>query len=146
MQRADALKSLSNDHHRALVYAKKARQSTDEAGASALWQELRDYYHQHLQQHFQVEEDHMLSHLRQSGHDVMADRLLAEHHAMSQFFATDATRDLDALQHFGELLKQHVRFEERELFNLIQDTLSETALAALAQASQAVPSYCPSEP
>ncbi|MGE5746261.1 MAG: hypothetical protein ACM33U_03265, partial [Solirubrobacterales bacterium] len=41
---------------------------------------------------------------------------------------------VEEMRELGQLLDDHVRFEERELFPLIEDTLDENALEALTAA------------
>jgi hemerythrin-like domain-containing protein len=38
--------------------------------------------------------------------------------------------------HFGDTLEKHIRFEERQLFNLLQETLTETELEEVRRAHQ----------
>ena len=41
------------------------------------------------------------------------------------------------LQNFADILEKHVRFEERQLFNFLQDNISETELSKIAAALKA---------
>jgi len=50
-----------------------------------------------------------------------------------------ASPNLDAIGRFGRLLEAHVRFEEREVFEIAQARLTPAMLRAVAEACRATP-------
>lgn len=48
-----------------------------------------------------------------------------------------------AIEQFGRLLDSHVRFEEREVFEVAQSRLPAPALRAIAEACRSIPRACP---
>jgi hemerythrin-like domain-containing protein len=136
MKRATELRNLSSDHHRALVFAKKAKAAASEENStiSDIWQEIEHYYSTELKNHFHIEETYIGSQLESLGKTELVEQLFREHKAIRDFFKSDSSRTADDLKCFGKLLEQHVRFEERELFNVAQASLSHEALASVEKA------------
>ncbi|MBV1789610.1 hemerythrin domain-containing protein [Marinobacterium sp. D7] len=132
------LRTLSSDHHRALVIAKRARQASgeDESALTRLWAEIETAYRSELERHFAIEERYLSEPLRAVGETNLVERLLGEHRQLRSHFTADAERSLDALHRFGELLAQHVRFEEREFFNTAEERLDAHTLAAVEAACE----------
>jgi hemerythrin-like domain-containing protein len=128
---------LSEDHHHGLVLARKARKAAagDEGfSAEAVWVSAEGSFRADLEPHFRIEEELIGAVLETNGNLQLAERLYAEHAALRSFFAPGSARSSVDLGHFGELLEAHIRFEERELFEVAQDTLGPAALLAVANA------------
>ncbi len=136
MKRASELRSLSSDHHRALVIAKKAKnfRSGEALAISDIWEEIDECYSTELENHFCIEESKIGSSLEALGKISLVEQLNREHKDIRRFFEPGASRTTGDLKEFGKLLEQHVRFEERELFNVAQEMLSPEALAAVEDA------------
>jgi len=135
MKRAVELKALSKDHHRALVMALKAKRAAPASSAAIaeLWQELAHYYSTELIPHFTVEETCIGIPLVVAGENELVQQLHEEHKAIGRYFESGASRTASELERFGHLLEQHVRFEERELFNVAQAVLSVEQLRSLLE-------------
>jgi hemerythrin-like domain-containing protein len=116
MKRSPALLKLSREHHTALSLALRIERGGDAATQAALLAALPLIFRNELEPHFQEEENALLPQLRQAGEEMLVDRTLAEHGQLRQLVEQIAGGDLASLQPFGELLRAHVRFEERELF------------------------------
>lgn len=145
MKRSDALLKLSREHHVALVLCKRAQRLSQGAAAQAreFMQELPSTFARELEPHFQVEEIAMLSALRdvqaqEGGQAVvsMVERTLLEHARLRELAWLLGQGEFCHLAEFAELLGNHVRFEERELFNMAEQLLSPAALVRIAQAAQ----------
>lgn len=134
MKRSPELRSLSSEHHGALVLAVKARKAAASGDVSAFWEHLRERFAIELEPHFQAEERSLLPALERAGEDALVARTLAEHREMRECLA--GTADAANLMRFADLLERHVRFEERELFEVAQQRLSEMELEHIACASQ----------
>jgi len=128
MRRSEALKQLSREHHQALVFSKRLAM-LNELGIedqNAAWEELRAELRIHLLPHF-AEEEAMLEALgvkRDRSEPVI--RFHSEHGELRNFLNSS---ELDAVLPMAELLKQHVRFEERELFNWLESAFGDDYLA-----------------
>jgi len=114
MKRDDRLVSLSRDHHTAL---KLGRRLLAGDGAAALCAELPA-----LAAHFEEEEARLLPLLEANACAEQAARLRREHAQLRALFAAAAggRREGEA----GRALIAHVRFEERELFPLVERLLA----------------------
>ncbi|GAA0697474.1 hypothetical protein GCM10009104_27220 [Marinobacterium maritimum] len=136
MKRIEELRVLSSDHHRGLVLAKKAHQAADSGlSAEAAWADLEAAFNAELEPHFQVEEQTLIEPLRALGEDTLVAQLEREHAQLRGCFSPEQPRGFDELKHFGELLKAHIRFEERELFEVVQARFSPEQLQLVADAS-----------
>ncbi len=131
MKRVKELKKLSRDHHRALVFAKRAKNACENGTVSEVWLEIENYYDSELEAHFREEELYIVPNLLKLGKHDLVNRLKKEHAEMRDHFNTTSSRTPDALVTFGRLLEQHVRFEERELFNVVQDIFEPDDLASI---------------
>ena len=93
------------------------------------------YYSNELEKHFQIEESHIGIHLEALDKTGLTEQLYKEHKDLRDFFKPGASRSAANLAAFAKLLEQHVRFEERELFNVAQESLSPEALNTIKDAS-----------
>ena len=132
MQRAPALRTLSSEHHTGLVIARRARlaASESEQARRLAWEELTRRFHGELEAHFVREEEGLLPALRGAGETVLVERTLREHRSLRRLIDENDTGNLAA---FGELLRDHIRFEEKELFETAQKLLPPLTLAKLEE-------------
>ncbi|MBI5106405.1 MAG: hemerythrin domain-containing protein [Solirubrobacterales bacterium] len=130
MRREAALQPLSRDHHVALEVALRLRR--DEAGAAErfllFWQDAGRH-------HFHVEEDLIFPVLDDGAEEVQ--RAVREHAAIRRRAHQLAHGDAVDTIALGELLNEHVRFEERVLFGLVEEALDAAGLEALGAAVEA---------
>lgn len=129
MKRSPSLRNLSNEHHHGLVLAKRAKKAAGTAEEQRAWQEIRDRFAADLEPHFQAEEVWLLPALERAGETGLVRRTLAEHVALRRLIDENGAR---AMTGFAELLEQHIRFEERELFEAAQQKLTPAELAQIA--------------
>jgi hemerythrin-like domain-containing protein len=119
-----------------------------EAGSSSGPAEtFLDFWHDDGKQHFRIEEEVLLPNWARHAevHRPSVSRMLEEHLAIRRY-AFDIESNGLSVEHahqLGELLEDHVRFEERELFPLIEAELSDDALAQLAVAIEEAESGAP---
>jgi hemerythrin-like domain-containing protein len=140
MKRSAALAPLSRDHHVALDAALRlSRATTQDLGEAVA--HFTDFFEDHGRKHFEIEEQIMLPAL--AGDDqlhAMGDQMCAEHEqirrAAERLTAESPPTDeaLRLANQLGRLLNDHVRFEERELFELMEARLDPEALEALGRA------------
>jgi len=143
MSRDDRLLRLSRDHHHALVLALRIQRElpdADEGAATALLADATRFWAAGLQPHIDVENDALLSRIAAHGDEglALAGRLQREHRELDEAMTTvrngGATADRRAaLERFGALLGAHIRWEERELFEWMQTTLSADDLRAAGE-------------
>lgn len=137
MKRHAALQPLSRDHHVALVAAQRLRRATPETAIDARAHFLA-FWHEHGARHFRVEEDVLLPlFAAHADPDTAAiARMLMDHVRIRARALAVATAGVDELHALGEELAEHVRLEERQVFPLIEASLSDAAAAELVAAVQ----------
>lgn len=135
MKRSEALRSLSRDHHQALVIAQRMQRTDDAAEAAAAFLE---FWTREGERHFRIEEEVLLPLWASLGNvdDEAAARLSREHLAIrsAALELASQTPPSARLHALGAELAAHVRFEERELFPLIEEDLAADDLERLARA------------
>lgn len=140
MKRSPQLIPLSHEHHVALEAALRLRraQASDLGDAvdrfALFWNDVGA-------DHFDREEE-VLGPAAPSDDIVLQDgmrRMSAEHREIRALADTvlAGPADVSAARALGERLNDHVRFEERELFPLIEARLDATALDEVARALRA---------
>lgn len=127
MKRSEALAGLSREHHGALVMAQRIA-----AGALSP-ADLRRRFDRELNPHFLAEERFLLPFLERAGASALAERTRREHDEMRRLAAAADQGDIAALESFGIALRDHVRFEERELFVAVESLLDPGLLQELGQ-------------
>jgi hemerythrin-like domain-containing protein len=139
MQRDQALIPLSQQHHDALalcVYIERAAKSGHLDLAH--WnREVSAAWEREIRWHFQSEEELLFPAAQKvQGLRALVAELLAEHGEMRASFARSGQNALtaDELLRFRQLLHDHVRKEERQLFEQMQAALPASELSALGKA------------
>lgn len=134
MKRSEALRSLSRDHHQALVIAQDLRRAEDPPQAA---RHFLEFWKQQGEHHFRVEEEVLLPLWAFLGtlNAEAAAQVAREHLSIRRAtMALEAGRvSLEQIHDLGEELEAHVRFEERELFPLLEADLDEDGLTHLAR-------------
>jgi len=130
MKRDTALRELSSEHHAGLVLVRRIRRQTaaTSAAARARWAEVVERFAAELEPHFRKEEAGLLPALQAAGETALVERTLNDHAAMRQLVAGGGAADLPR---FARLLEEHIRFEEKELFEAAQRRLGAEQLAGL---------------
>ncbi len=136
MKRSAKLRGLSDDHHRALVLAKRARTAAierDRNAVEALWVEIRRAWEGGMARHFAIEETHLLPPVRAAGGSALAEALERDHAAIRKLVLSGPNDDAE-LRRFAERLSAHVRFEERQMFPFAEVKLTQADLDRIADA------------
>jgi hemerythrin-like domain-containing protein len=126
MKRIPALQPLSREHHTALTLAKaceRAVQSHDAEQIAATCQRILKAFPAELEPHFQIEEQSLLPLLNSAGNKPLEQRTLEDHRQLRALLDDLQQNDDGALDSFGKLLMEHVRFEERELFPALENVM-----------------------
>lgn len=136
MKRHPQLQPLSDDHHGALVLARRIALAARERGPlSEVWDELRRRFARELEPHFRVEEVRLFPQLEAAGEHARVERARRDHARLRELAGAEpAPRVATEL---AELLRRHVRFEERELFPCAERLLDLPTLEAAGRAALA---------
>jgi Hemerythrin HHE cation binding domain len=140
VKRSAALAALSRDHHHALDAARRLRRAGG-GDLDAALAHLQAFWDPRGRRHFEIEEELILPALPQTDPDwrEATARVRDEHAriraAVDAVLAPGGDGDgVEAAHALGTLLPDHVRFEERRLFGLLEARLPERELAGLGEA------------
>jgi iron-sulfur cluster repair protein YtfE (RIC family) len=131
MRRSPELTKLSHHHHVALEHALRLRRVEDDEVHSVVGRYL-EFFAEEGDRHMAIEEEVLAPAL--AGERDVRTRLLVEHldiRRRARALGRWATRR--AAVELGERLTAHVRFEERELFPLLEARLTAAELAAVGR-------------
>jgi hemerythrin-like domain-containing protein len=140
MARDERLLRLSREHHHGLVLALRIQRElpgADDRDVGSLSGDLLRYWSAALLPHCDVEDEGFLARLAALGDDglAFAGRMQREHRELLSIVETlrterDTGRRRGALARFGDTLATHIRWEERELLDRVQEWFSAEDLDA----------------
>lgn len=131
IKRHKSLRPLSRDHHFGLLLCWKIRQGFKNKVDVQRIKSYTDWYWQHhLNQHFEEEERIIFPIIGSENEKVK--KALAEHRRLKRLFE-DFSEPTKSLSLIEEELEQHIRFEERVLFNEIQSMATQMQLDVLEE-------------
>ena len=144
LRRHAALVPLSRDHHHALVQALRLREGAagSDSAASDVSRGFLDHWEREMAGHFDDEELVLVPRVREVDAEAVA-RVLAEHDELRGLVArlrqALASRgELHRwLREIGELVRDHVRYEERAWFEHVQQRLSAAELEEIGRQLEA---------
>lgn len=128
MKRSSGLRALSSEHHTGLVLARRIALAVSDEAVSEAWRDLVQRFETELEPHFRLEETQLLPALAEAGETAIVQRTLEEH-ARLRALIYELPRNGDNLHAFAQLLQSHIRFEERELFEVAQRCLPAFSLS-----------------
>jgi hemerythrin-like domain-containing protein len=139
MLRDKNLIPLSRQHQHALALCVRLDRAIQagEIDVEAWQAEIQQQFESEIGIHFAAEEKELFpAAARFPEIRSLVDELLAEHVVLRDYFARAGARSLDSasLGNFGEKLVQHIRKEERQLFEGMQKVMSASELASLGAA------------
>lgn len=136
IKRHEALKPLSREHHHGLLLCWKIRQGFKLKVEPGRMKNYTEWFRvNYLDPHFEAEEKYIFPVLG-NDHDLVK-RALAEHRRLRRLFEQD-TQPEKVLHQIEEELDQHIRFEERVLFNEIQDKATSKELAGIEERHEGI--------
>jgi len=139
IKRHEALHSLSHDHHQGLLLSWKIRKGISMGvEIPRIKNYVNWFYLHHLAPHFELEEKHIFPVLGDT-HELIV-KAVADH-AYIESLISDAPDSYESLETFAAALEAHIRFEERILFNEIQNKSTETQLKTIEQIHHETP-FC----
>lgn len=135
IKRNAAIAEFSRDHHFALLLVWKIREGIkNSVQPERISNYVLHYFETELMPHFRAEEEMLYSRISlRNGLRAQAETEHAVIYKLIDSLKKNKT-DKNLLQNFADTLEKHVRFEERELFNFLQENISETELSAIASA------------
>ncbi|HEX6334384.1 MAG TPA: hemerythrin domain-containing protein [Flavisolibacter sp.] len=139
IKRAKELVTFSKEHHDGLLLVWKIRQGIrKQVVPQRIASFVQWFWEHHLDQHFRREEE-LLPAVLNADHPMIR-RMMDEHAQIRQ--ALDDLVTPTGLEKFAQLLDDHIRFEERILFQEIENAASPQQLQHIGEAL-ADESACP---
>jgi hemerythrin-like domain-containing protein len=140
IKRSRELAPLSREHHEALLLGWKLRQGIRyNTEASLMGRYTQWFLQHHLEEHFAKEEEGFARIL--PGTHPMIVRMKADHATIkSQVSSLANNASYMALEELAQKITDHVRFEERELFPLIEQTATPEQLQSILEHGSKNPS------
>lgn len=133
MKRTQALETLSWEHHDGLVVSLRVKKGLEKGADPVTIQQYALHIAEPgLLNHFRQEEEALFPHLAKiNGGKKLLDRTAKEHKEMLQNvkeIKNPGDNLTQILKKFSELLNDHIRYEERELFPFIEEHFSKDQL------------------
>ena len=125
IKRHQAIVSFSKDHHFGLLLAWKIRQGLEKGvNAERISKYVVYFFKKDLEKHFKDEEQLLFCKLPVD--DALRKRAEEEHQSIYNLVnAIDENKnDTNLLKQLANELEKHIRFEERELFNHLQNNIT----------------------
>jgi hemerythrin-like domain-containing protein len=144
MKRTPELRTLSEDHHHGLVHACRLRrvaEGDETTSADSTARDFLDFWQKDTALHFRKEEEVLLPVMARYGGDISREPVveMIEDHARIRGLVMQLSDEaiggnvrLETLREIAERFEAHIRLEERVVFPLIEESLSEAALRELA--------------
>lgn len=142
IKRNEHILKLSKEHHFSLLFCWKIKQGLNGEIPSQRIIKYVQYFSAHfLIPHFREEELFLFPALN----DEKVDKAIEQHKQINNIIAGISLHDENntkkALQRIAELVDDHVRYEERELFPYIESKLSNEQLAVIGEELNNAPAF-----
>ena len=142
MLRDKSLIPLSRQHQKALALSVRIdrAQPIPDANLEAWQAEIEQHFEQEIKFHFAAEEQVPFPAARDFPELVpLVEELIADHAALRESFSQSEARRMSAesLTAFARQLSAHIRKEERQLFERLQQLMSPAELASLGEQLEA---------
>lgn len=139
------MQPLSREHHDGLLFVWKIKQGLENRiNLDKLKEYTSWYWRHHIKPHF-FQEEKVLVPFMPAGHP-MAVQLKKEHDYIRELILNiDHEPDRHDFIRLANLVETHIRFEERELFQYLEQHLSEQELTDIYEGLEQHPVFCNEE-
>lgn len=150
VKRSKELVPLSREHHDGLLLCWKIRTGLKkQANPERIKAYVQYFWNTDLKEHFSREEKYLFAELPDD--DVMKIKAAAQHSSIRELLtllnkSSESQVEINTLEKLANEIDDHIRFEERELFNHIEQILSPDKLLIIGNILDAVEGeYCATE-
>jgi iron-sulfur cluster repair protein YtfE (RIC family) len=131
IKRNKDLQPFSRDHHHSLLLCWKIRTGFSKGVSTERIKQYVDwFFEQHISPHFEMEEKYLFPILGDQ-HELVK-KAISEHKRLGRLCADTETIN-ESLSLIQEELEQHIRFEERVVYNEIQKIATEQQLKIISK-------------
>jgi hemerythrin-like domain-containing protein len=128
IKRSEQLQPLSRQHHNGLLFCLLLKKGiAKEADLEVIKEFIQSFWYKDLDHHFKLEEIY-LAPLQDQYHrlQVPVQRMMNEHYELKNIINENSIAiSYNSIEELRNKLEAHIRFEERELFPLIESIISE---------------------
>jgi hemerythrin-like domain-containing protein len=128
LKRSEHIKKLSREHHFSLLFCWKIRQGLKkEVATERIRKYIQYFWEHHLQPHFHEEEKILFAPVT----DNPVKRAINEHkyiRLLIEYLGDSKNNDRKTLMKIADMVDEHVRYEERELFPHLERKLTKEQL------------------
>ncbi|MCC6720983.1 MAG: hemerythrin domain-containing protein [Bacteroidia bacterium] len=136
LKRHKALVTLSREHHHALLLCWKINKGLEKGiEVTRIYEYTSWFYSNHLKNHFAIEETELFPILGLNNENVL--KALKQHRHLEYIFESNIL-SIENLKEIAQVLENHVRFEERQLFEEIQKAATNTQLDEILKNSKEI--------
>ena len=129
IKRNELLKPYSRDHHHGLLLCWKIKVGLQKnIELNRISNYVSSFWNSHLKAHFLEEDKYVFTVLPANDEHIM--QAIKEHNSLRANFEKE-NMDIATVQNIEKELNAHIRFEERLLFNKIQEAATEAQLQQL---------------
>lgn len=133
IKRHTALKNLSREHHDILIFGLRLKKGIyKKADLYSINKYINWFWETYLNKHFNFEENELFARFNFLDHTDKA----REFHLTIKKLIFKKSRSTDQIVELYNLIEKHIRFEERILFNEIQEISTEEQLEAFSKIHQ----------
>jgi len=134
INRNEHIKKLSREHHFSLLFCWKIRQGLKmDVAMERIWKYVQYFWQQHLQPHFLEEENIFFAPIK----DRLVQKAINEHKYIKQQIEDLANysgnNERKSLAKIADMVYEHVRYEERDLFPHLERKLSKEQLENISE-------------
>lgn len=134
INRNEHIKKLSREHHFSLLFSWKIRQGLKTGiDIERIREYVQYFWHQHLQPHFLEEENIFFVPIK----DKLVQRAINEHKHIKQqiedLACYSGNNERKSLAKIADMVYEHVRYEERDLFPHLEKKLSKEQLENIGE-------------
>jgi hemerythrin-like domain-containing protein len=142
IKRSVQLQPLSREHHEGLLFVWKIRQGlNNNTPIEQLEAYTRWYWKHHIKPHFFQEEKVLLSYMPLS--HPLIHRVKEDHDYIGELILSiDKEADRHDFISLANLIEKHIRFEERDFFQYLEEHLSEKQLTEIFEQLEKYPVSC----
>lgn len=145
IKRSPELQPLSREHHDGLLFVWKLREGLKKGVSLNRLQDFSTWYWKnHIRPHFYQEEIILLPYFPAS--HPMVQQLKEDHNFITELLiSTDKGAEIADFELLCKIIERHIRFEEREFFQYLENTLSKEELARIHEGLCSHPVKCDTE-
>jgi len=131
IKRSKELAPLSREHHDGLLFVWKIREGLKNGAPTSKMKEYSIWYwKQHIKPHFYQEEKFLLPYFPEG--NELAIRLKSEHETIREHILNlDRDADKTTFVQLCDLVSEHIRFEERNVFPFLEELLPPEKLSKI---------------